>query len=143
MCSGDPEAPVCSDPCTSCFVGYDGFIILCLPACDPLAQDCGEGDACFPTEDGEFACFPFAQSTLDVGDPCEFINVCSPGELCAAPELLPSCAGEVGCCTRFCELGADSTCADSFPGTQCVPWFDEGQAPPCGSELIGACLVPQ
>lgn len=48
MCTWTEDGPVCTQPGTSCFVGYDQTVQLCLPLCTPLAPDCPEGQGCFP-----------------------------------------------------------------------------------------------
>ena len=117
---------------------------ICVPLCCPLEQDCPEGQACYPIND-EFFCAPDASGDLGAfGDPCEFINVCDPGMLCldasVAPPGLP-CEGSAGCCTAFCVLGS-SWCSELDPAMDCVPWFEEDQAPP-GFEHTGVCVVPE
>jgi hypothetical protein len=139
LCAGTIDMPICPDSgwCTV----VNEFLAFCLPQCDPLLQDCGEGDACYPIDDG-FTCAPDASG--DVGkanDPCEFINVCDPGLLCGDPGFVGAgCAqGSLGCCTPFC----------GFPGgacpnldQACVQWFDPAMLPEGDPRLaIGACGV--
>ena len=60
-----------SDSCSFCSIFNDGVLILCLPECDPLLQDCGEGQYCAASGEN-FLCF------VDVGqqgwilEGCEF-----------------------------------------------------------------------
>ena len=140
FCQGDEANPICEDPDTQC-EGRD--ILLCLPLCCPLEQNCPAGHACYPINE-DFSCGPDASGDLGAfGDPCEFINVCDPGLMCldagSVPPGLP-CEGASGCCTAFCALGSDS-CSELHPALECVPWFEDGAAPP-GFELTGACVVP-
>jgi len=143
FCNGSEAAPTCGDPCSSCTVWNEGVLILCLPICDPLVQDCSEGMACQAYED-TFVCSPDSGSELGAaGDQCEFYNVCDPGLFCGDAARVPGCLGAIGCCTPFCDaLGAGDECA-VFPETECIPWFDEGEAPPCFSTEIGGCLLPE
>ncbi len=145
FCQGNEANPTCEDPCSFCNLTSSGVLILCLPVCDPIAQDCDEGQACYPVGD-TFACAPDVGGEQGaVGDPCEFFNVCDPGNFCANAESVPQCEGASGCCAPLCDAAGPDTCDLLLPGTSCVPWFPEGQAPgQCvGSGIVGACLVPE
>ena len=143
FCSGSEANPVCEDPTTSCVIANNGTLILCLPSCDPLLQDCQEGQACYNVND-TFACAPDASLEMGVyGDGCEFLNVCDPGLYCANPEAVPDCASG-GCCSPFCDFSdpeASAACPGAAGGQECVSWYEEGQAPP-GLENVGACAIP-
>lgn len=146
MCTGDQAAPICEDPSTSCIIVNDGVLNLCLPDCDPLLQDCEDGQACYPVN-GTFTCAPDASGPeLGVfGDPCEFINACDAGLFCANASAVPGCGGSAGCCSDFCDLDADfpeDDCSGAAEGQECLPFFDEGDAPP-GAEAFGACALPE
>lgn len=135
FCTGGESNPVCADPTMFC-VGRGPY--LCLPSCCPLERDCPEGQACYPVFH-DFLCAPDASGdTGGFGEPCEFINSCDPGMLCASAETVPNCAGTQGCCTAFCEVGS-SSCSLLHPDLECTPWYGEGDAPP-GQDHIGACL---
>ncbi len=142
MCTGDSANPLCEDPDTSCNIVNDGALVLCLPTCDPLLQDCPEGQACYPVLE-EFTCVPDASGEMGVfGDPCEFINVCDPGLFCADAAVVPNCVGAPSCCSEFCDLDApagDSQCSGSADGQMCLPWEP---APGPGLEALGACVLP-
>ncbi|MCA9653948.1 MAG: ribulose phosphate epimerase [Myxococcales bacterium] len=142
MCTGDESNPICEDPDTTCTIANDGAIVLCLPACDPLLQDCDEGQACYPINDA-FACAPDASGEMGVfGDPCEYINVCDPGLFCLDASVVPDCAGSVGCCSNVCDTAdpaGDAQCTGV--GQTCQAWYEEGNAPP-GYEDVGACALP-
>jgi len=143
FCSGSEANPVCEDPTTSCVIANEGGLSLCLPICDPLLQDCVEGQGCYPIDDG-FACAPDAGGEDGAyGEACAFINVCDPGMFCANPEAVPNCASE-GCCSPFCDMSdpdAGAACPGAAGGQECVAWYEEGQAPP-GFENVGACAIP-
>jgi hypothetical protein len=143
FCMGSEANPICEDPATNCVIANEGTLILCLPNCDPLLQDCAEGNACYPIVDA-FACAPDVSGETGVyGDVCEFINVCDPGLLCANPEFTPDCAG-ASCCTPFCDMAnpnASAECPGNAGGQECVAWYEEGQAPP-GFEDVGFCAIP-
>jgi hypothetical protein len=146
FCSGTEANPSCDDPGTTCSITNGGALILCLPACDPLAQECPDGQACYGVS-GSFICAPNAAAPDGgtYGSPCAFLNVCNPGLFCASPDGVPGCQAAEGCCSEFCSLsdeaGADQ-CQGAAGGQGCVPWFEEGQALP-GFEDIGACFIPE
>lgn len=126
LCAGTPANPVCDDPSTSCAV-YGGALPLCQPSCDPLQQDCEQGDGCYPDPQGDvFVCRTDASGEFGgPGDTCDSHNDCDPGLLCADT------------CTFFCVFqGPMAACP---PPLACVAWFQPGQAPP-GYENVGACL---
>jgi hypothetical protein len=144
FCEGTEDAPFCSNPDEGCSISNDGTLILCLAYCDPLLQDCPEGSACYPEENG-FFCSPDASGPDlgAIGDPCEYINVCDPGGWCANAESVPDCAGAIGCCSGYCDITDPDANATCLPvGTECVSWYEEGTAPP-GYEDVGVCVIPQ
>ncbi len=144
MCTGDEANPICEDPDTNCSIANDGAIVLCLPSCDPILQDCPEGQACYPINE-DWSCAPDASGEMGVyGDPCEFINVCDPGLICLGAASTPNCQGAAGCCTEVCDLtdpAGDDQCSGSGEGQTCQAWYEEGAAPP-GYEDVGACALP-
>jgi len=140
FCEGTQMAPSC-DSGFICTIVNDGVLTLCRPECDPLLQDCQGSAACLPATGAQgFTCIIDASGEAGAsGDPCEFINACDPGLYCASAEVVPDCAGATGCCTAFCDIG-DDECTNVE--TECVPYFEEGSAPP-GYETVGACAIPQ
>jgi hypothetical protein len=142
QCSGTPDAPICPNN-GNCTIAADGFLAICLPECDPLLQDCAEGAACYPVNDG-FQCAPDASGdTGKANDLCEFINVCEGGLSCQPPESVGAgCPPRsLGCCTPFCEF-PDGPCPN--PDQSCVQWFDPAILPEGDPKLdIGFCGVPQ
>lgn len=140
MCEGSAAMPTCADPSTSCVISNGGVLNLCLPSCDPLMQDCVDGQGCYPIDD-TFVCAPDASDENgQAGEPCEFINGCDPGTACVQPDVVgPDCPAGVGaCCSEFCNLTAP-VC--SLAEQECVAWFEEGAAPPQYEDL-GICSVP-
>ncbi|NJK32868.1 MAG: ribulose phosphate epimerase [Deltaproteobacteria bacterium] len=135
FCTGSADAPLCEMQMTSCSIANNGSINLCLTNCDPLLQDCSDGQACF-FDGGNFVC---ANATQDIptGEPCGFINDCAAGNVCLGAESFPSCGGSA-CCGAFCDL-TDPTC--TLPDTECVAFYEEGTAPP-GYEDVGVCVLP-
>ena len=144
MCIGSEAYPVCLDPTTQCSINGDGVITLCFPSCDPLLQDCDDGEGCYPVNAG-FACTADASQGRmgSYGGSCEFTNACAAGLFCDDLGGVPDCAGSQGCCNRFCDLSVadpDATCPDAAQGQTCVAWFQPGQAPP-GLQYAGRCAV--
>ena len=150
MCVGSDDIDgelYCEDPDRFCYVSGDGAIIPCLPLCDGVAQDCPAGDACYAVSE-HWSCAPDASGDAGAyGDPCEYINVCDPGLLCLDPSVVPPglpCEGASGCCTEVCNLddpAGDQQCAGAAGGQQCVPWYEDGEAP-IVIEHVGVCAVP-
>lgn len=140
MCTGTPEAPGCADPDAFCVLPAEGVINLCLPTCDPLADDCPSKHLCAPVLD-TFACILDAGVHAPVFAPCEFLNDCAPGLACAGPDLAGECEGApTGCCLPYCALSQPNTCPGQ--GLACLPWFSEGTAPPKYADL-GICGLPK
>jgi hypothetical protein len=127
LCSGSPDAPVCEADGHGCSISNGGVLILCMPYCDPLMQDCPEGDACYPETRG-FFCSPDASEELGAfGDPCAYLNVCDPGLWCAPRSDVPGCENDDGCCSAICDV-ADPQCPGA--GQSCEAYPAAGSAPP-------------
>jgi hypothetical protein len=135
FCTGTADNPKCP-PNSSCLITSDGPINFCIYACDPLMQDCGPGLACF-WANGQFNCI-FTTQDIPAGEPCGFINDCAAGLSCVTGEVVPDCEGSA-CCAAFCNLELGDAQCESVPGTNCVPFFEEGMAPP-SYELVGVCV---
>ncbi len=136
FCEGSSPDNATCDVGYYCSINGDGTVILCLPECDPLLQNCPGDDACLPS--GEYFICASGDAGL-YGDPCEYANACKPGLYCLNPEYVEDCKA-AGCCTPFCDTSKANMCPG---GTQeCIPWWEEGTAPP-GKENIGICGIPQ
>jgi hypothetical protein len=122
----------------------NGVLALCVPTCDPLVQDCADGDVCIPLIES-FVCMPDVSGEAGAyGEHCEYLNACDPGLFCANAAVVPGCAGSVGCCSEFCDLTADdpdAACSGQQGGQVCLPYFTEGSAPP-QHEDVGVCAIP-
>ena len=139
FCAGKPDTPTCTQSGHYCSLGGEGLLPLCLPQCDPLAQDCPlEGQGCYAqVKSGRFVCAADA-SGADAGadlSPCRFINACDAGLHCA--EFDACGPGSSSCCAPFCDLAnpdcpADRTCTSLF----------EPRDAPVGASHIGFCGDP-
>ncbi len=139
-CAGDELEPVCPRA-TSCFIGEDEVPLVCLPTCNPLADDCEPSQLCGPN-DAMFSCFPPGENAA-AADPCELVTDCAAGSTCIASEATsPMCdQAVIGCCSPWCDLSAPDPAASCFdPAQQCVPWFDDPA--PEGLESVGICALP-
>jgi hypothetical protein len=135
LCTGSFENPQCT-PGSSCLLADDGYLNLCIPSCDPLAQDCAPMEVCVPVN-GEFLCLP-AVGDAPQNAPCTFSEECSPGLACSHPALASECDPMVsGCCLPFCDL-SNPMCTNQ--GAVCLPWYEMGMAPP-GFENLGICAL--
>jgi hypothetical protein len=138
FCSGTPEDPICTAG-SSCVIRNDGVLSLCEPLCDPLLQDCDAPQACWPNPfDQGFFC-ESVPAEAGYGEPCDSSWTCAPGLFCAGTREVPDCAGEVGCCSPFCDLDQPDPCPGA--GQVCMPWFAPGEAP-AGFDHIGGCRAP-
>lgn len=139
FCTGSPDQPMC-DPGFACTNGET--LIVCLPICDPLVQDCPASDVCIPNPQGEsFVCAPDVSGEEGQEfDACEWANGCDPGHVCLSPDAASECDPmAVGCCIAFCDLSMP-TC--NGQNAECLPWYEMGNAPP-GEENVGICVIPQ
>lgn len=140
FCSGSADDPTCpggedEGACEGygCAVMGNGYMALCLPHCDPLADACPEGTACY-WSNLAFVCRE-ATTNVPTGDPCGFANDCAPGNACVSGEQLPSCEGSA-CCAQLCDLQGADGCA--VEGTVCTDYFLAD--PACAA---GACVIPE
>ncbi len=141
LCEGSPEASTCAPAGTACSIANQGVLILCLPLCNPLADECGDGQGCYGV--GEvFQCAPDASGADQggPGDPCEFINACDDGSGCVNAALVPCPAGSGGCCSSFCDVDGDAS--ECLGGQECVPWYEMGEEPDMCLEGVGVCSLP-
>lgn len=140
QCKGSPDLPDCSaQPGTVCVIGFDGVVNLCLPACDPLLQDCPIGQTCLQDSFG-FECAPdLSGEQGGPFTPCVDGQACDPGLVCLVAGAASECEQDAaGCCLPFCDL-EEPACPGA--GQQCVPWYEPGEAP-AGYEDVGACALP-
>jgi hypothetical protein len=137
LCTPPEDDPTCAPEGTVCAIANDAWLILCLPSCDPMLQDCEPGDACVPIGD-VFACAPAGENPGGAGEPCEDIAICDPGLFCASSQAVPDCQGS-GCCTPLCDI--TDPAPPCLPGQSCEPFYEPGTAPE-GLENVGVCMLP-
>lgn len=139
FCDANATCPKTGAKCVSY---NDGSLPICLSSCDPLVQDCPEGQACYNSAGDNFVCFK--ESTMNggggPGSECTYINQCQAGSFCAAAASVADCAG-MGCCTPYCPVSGGSAPCNEAGGEMCVAFFAEGSAPP-GLEDVGVCALP-
>jgi len=120
-----------------CFAFNDGALPVCEVTCDPLLQDCPNGQGCYAAFE-DFVCavpgHPEGQGAD--GDECATVQGCQPGLLCRTGTN--GCAG-TSCCTPVCSLsGGGEECTDG--SESCVAALD---APPPMLMDVGFCAIPE
>ena len=144
-CGGDMEQPTCPNEDKCAFL-FEPTVPLCFPGCNPLAQDCPDGDACVPNiaalGSEYFVCMPLVFEAIpgQYGDACYAISGCDKGFQCIFALNVPNCAGDMYCCSSWCDLDAPNTCKDFDDTIDCVPWYEQGSATP-GYENVGICGI--
>lgn len=120
-----------------CWSTGAGITNLCWPRCDPLLQDCAEGQTC-QVGQSAFVCFrdkSNGQATYGTSCTHPFFHECNPGLVCAAAEFVPGCDGGL-CCTELCNLDEVDACTDLGMGLSCIPLFEEALP---DYEHVGLC----
>ena len=146
-CQSDTVEPGCDLPCNAlCTIGSELAPPLCLPPCNPLAQDCEDGFTCVAA-DTHFVCvLDRSGAGGAMGEPCSGIDTCDPGLFCLSALAWPDCEGPGGCCAPACDVTAMDSCADAPPMTECVAWYGPDNAPDntmCTPfDQIGVCALP-
>lgn len=136
FCDGTPDNPTCAEPDTGCFMANAGVLNLCLPNCQPLIQDCPEGEGCYRVGD-IFTCLPtvVSEGAGFEGDVCHWGNACQPGFICMNADDLPSCEMAATCCTPFCDLSEQDPCPN--PEAECIAVHEDNESNP----KVGYCGV--
>lgn len=137
LCSGTRATPGCQGDASTCFSSTQTEEHLCLPRCGPFAAPCPDdwdGWSCLPAT-SSFICAPFVAGSQALGQPCEFVNECAPGLLCApaGPSLCDEAAES--CCQPLCDMNAP----DCPEPTVCQPGLVD---PLPGYEHLGVCTDP-
>jgi hypothetical protein len=144
LCQGTVAAPTCPEANQVCELANDGALPWCLELCDPLVVECAEGQSCYPHSDGTFVCKLLNPGAY--GEPCNLVNECDPGLVCATAAAVPGCAEQSAgsCCTEYCDTSAadpDAQCMGQADGQVCTPAYGE-MTPPPGYENVGVCGIP-
>jgi hypothetical protein len=137
LCAGSAEDPSCPSADQVCLIS-NNVLPICLPKCDPLIQDCPDGELCLALS-ADFGCVRDESGDMGAfGDGCHYANACDPGLFCVLSEMVPGCE-DIACCSPYC----DTTELDACPGEgqECIPWYGEA-VPPEGYEDVGICGVP-
>ena len=116
--------------------------VFCIEICDPLLQDCPEGDTCvFHDYLAPPGCFlDYSEDEGQAFDPCYDSRLCDPGLACIGSLSAKECdPNEQGCCSPYCDLDQPAACPGVGQG--CVTYFEPESIPP-GYENIGVCSVP-
>lgn len=134
----------CAQEGEVCSVASEGLLPLCLPSCDPLAQDCAAGWGCYPDPGDRWVCdVDRSGATGAHGDPCECINCCDAGLACLSGPLVDAegCGGEdgaAGCCAVICDVEQASVCPSE--AERCKAYYPE-DAVMVGLEDVGTCRL--
>lgn len=138
LCLGTPEAPICESG-QACAIAND-VLNLCLPSCDPLAQDCAGDDLCLASGGGFLCVLDASGEEGQAFDPCEYGNACDAGLTCVDTVYGMECDSQAkGCCLPFCDV-EEAECPGA--GQSCIAVYEPDQAPP-GFETVGICGIPQ
>ena len=141
MCVGDDDDPQCAEG-EACGISGDGALVLCLDECNPLLNECGEGEGCYPSDNVVFTCMPSSAPDAVHGSECDYINGCGLGQICVDAWLVSMCEGAERCCADICSVandGEEGICAAAAGNKSCVPFYEKGAAEP-GLEDVGACI---
>ena len=151
LCLGTESEPYCADPSRFCALAPP--LAICLPLCNPLQDDCPDGEVCYWTPgsfQGDWQCGPDVSGDIgDYGDPCAFANQCDPGLVCLGLGALPpedACEGALGCCTEVCDVfdpAGALQCTGAAGGQECLPFYDDDHEALPGFDRVGGCAVPR
>lgn len=145
ICLDEPDS--CSVENEACFLQPPAYsdregVGLCLPSCDPVAQDCPAGEGCYlDAASGDSACAtPVTESGMQ-GDDCQFQNACQIGYGCVLNNDPVAPTGLS--CAFFCDAGGGGgrSCADGpGPTFTCVrisEFYADSERVP---DEIGMCI---
>lgn len=145
FCTGSAASPMCEGN-EGCFIYFAG-VPFCFDKCDPLVQDCPEGQGCYPDEEAPggtgFLCLPTV-GAQPAGGWCWLLSGCEPGLLCVTPDFVPGCNENFGCCTPLCDVTEQpDPCPAVNEALECTSWYIGGQVPPEAEyQNVGACVIP-
>ena len=140
LCQGSEFALSCEDASTQCVAFDPGSLDVCMATCDPLLQDCMTGHVCVPVSDYYICVVDASGDAGAVFDPCDRVNGCDVGLLCAIPSAATECPpDEAGCCLPLCSVMEGAACPGV--GQSCVALYPPETAIP-GHEDVGVCALP-
>jgi hypothetical protein len=129
-----------NQPCEfggTCIGFNDGALPLCQNECDPLLQDCPQGQGCYRALELFVCAMPGPpEGEGNDGDPCATIQGCNPGLICLAGT--DGCNADSGCCTPICDLTEPDTCVSA--AEDCLQVLAD---PPPQWQNVGACAIPE
>ncbi len=137
----------CEDALDTCSVSNQDLLSLCLPKCDPIAQDCAPDWGCYPDDYQRWACDRDRSGDIGAhGDACACLNCCDPGLVCLPGALVDaeSCGpeGAAGCCAQLCELQDGVPVDESCPTElESCRQFHDANASLMGYAHIGICRL--
>jgi hypothetical protein len=135
MCAGNPDDDLQCLEGSYCEMWGQSGITLCVWHCDPFAQNCAHGTACY-FDHPLFSCFFPGDAPANA--PCGDIPQCAEGLVCLNEFALPDCEADA-CCSPICDTDlGDEQCA-AVPGTSCVAIWPESVP---GYERAGFCVLP-
>ncbi len=136
FCSGDQQNPMCS-PDSICVNSNEGALPLCHRVCDPLLQDCPDGEACYgvgePENSDPLVCMREGVGVRALSGARS--AMCPLGSTGVPPSFIAACADDEPCCAQWCSLSEPNSCDE---GLECVPWYDENVIP--GPFPQGVCV---
>jgi hypothetical protein len=140
-------ALTCESPLDTCAVSNGDLLSLCLPKCDPIAQDCAPGWGCYPDDYQRWACDRDRSGDIGAhGQACTCLNCCDPGLICLAGALVDGeecgAEGAPGCCAQLCALEDGAPVDESCPTEleRCESFYD-GSTAPLDYDHIGICQL--
>lgn len=135
LCSGTSDAPICTDALV-CDQTDELTPFCSVRTCDPLAQDCSDGQTCLNL--GllfmDFVCVETSADAAGFRESCvptpEFgeESNCAEGLTCVTFPYAPGLCSGLACCTAFCDVGGSLDCPT---GTSCTPVSGD----------VGICIV--
>ncbi|WAS99290.1 hypothetical protein [Nannocystis punicea] len=129
VCDGMADTPQCPEG-QVCGKSFGNYHYMCLTRCDPLDQNCIEGEMCAALSE-DFVCAPDVSGDGgQIYDLCTAANDCDRGLMCSPPDAAPMCpqGPEGGCCLPYCEVGG--ICPD---GLECFSFNNPDLAPELGA----------
>lgn len=108
----------CSAEEETCAEFNDRALPICLPSCDPLESECGEGFGCYPGSEGDFVCMREGVAAFVDG---VMHPECPAGQFQLVDKTL-DCTPDAPCCVPYCDTSESLPCGFDVP---CVPFFDE------------------